>query len=269
MDRESFLAKAEALQERVSFFADRNYCDPTDVMPFFAAWIPMREKLRVDEPDLFADLPPMSMPVTSKTTDNDGRGYVAGRAVGTMYQDITYAISLLSKLPKPTSQAPAIALTREGVFFAGQYFDALQRVAELIRTAANEIWLIDGYVDPTVLKSLTARAEGVAIRLLTRQGRDAPALEAAAIAFNKQYGGLEVRLSDEFHDRFLFLDAEAYHFGASVKDAGHRGFMFSKIESTRSWSYSGRVRTTHGLAERGSSNRGSHTLHRQLIWSQP
>ncbi len=37
--------------------------------------------------------------------------------------------------------------------------------------------------------------------------------------------------TDSFHDRFLVLDAtDAYHGGASIKDAGKRAFMVSRIE---------------------------------------
>jgi hypothetical protein len=231
VDRATFLAKAQALQERLSFFVDRRYTDPQDLTPFFEAWLPMRETLRKEDAELFGDLPQMLMPKSSGTTDNNGRGYFEDREVGTLYQDITYCVRVLSALPKPESGGSAIAVTREGVFFAGQYFDALQRLSDLVRSSKKDVYLIDGFVDPGVLKVLTARADGARVRILTRKGREAPSLEAAAIAFNKQYGGLEVRLSDEFHDRFLFLDdTEAYHLGASIKDAGHRGFMFSKIE---------------------------------------
>ncbi|HEY3162531.1 MAG TPA: hypothetical protein VGJ78_26415 [Vicinamibacterales bacterium] len=42
---------------------------------------------------------------------------------------------------------------------------------------------------------------------------------------------MSVRLSNVFHDRFLIVDrTDYYHFGASIKDLGKRGFMFSKIE---------------------------------------
>ncbi|MDE3034392.1 MAG: hypothetical protein KGJ14_00345, partial [Nitrospirota bacterium] len=54
-----------------------------------------------------------------------------------------------------------------------------------------------------------------------------------AIAFNKPYGMLSVRTSDVFHDRFVIIDdRDFYHFGASIKDLGRRGFMFSRIEET-------------------------------------
>jgi hypothetical protein len=56
-------------------------------------------------------------------------------------------------------------------------------------------------------------------------------LKTAAEAFNRQYGGLETRMSRAFHDRFVFVDeTDFYHFGASLKDLGNRGCMFSRIE---------------------------------------
>ncbi|MSO62614.1 MAG: hypothetical protein EXQ50_11080 [Acidobacteria bacterium] len=56
---------------------------------------------------------------------------------------------------------------------------------------------------------------------------------AAAKACQSQYGGLSVRTSDAFHDRFVVVDGtEFYHFGASIKDAGNKGSMFSRIEES-------------------------------------
>jgi hypothetical protein len=42
---------------------------------------------------------------------------------------------------------------------------------------------------------------------------------------------LEVRNSNSFHDRFLIVDEDIYHIGASIKDAGKRSFMLSLIET--------------------------------------
>ncbi len=49
-------------------------------------------------------------------------------------------------------------------------------------------------------------------------------------AFNSQFGGLEIRISEEFHDRFIIIDEHIFYtMGASVKDAGKKTFMFAKI----------------------------------------
>ena len=52
--------------------------------------------------------------------------------------------------------------------------------------------------------------------------------------FNRQYPSLKVNYTDVFHDRFLIIDElEAYHIGASIKDAGKKCFGINLIEDTR------------------------------------
>ncbi len=66
-------------------------------------------------------------------------------------------------------------------------------------------------------------------KILTHDAQ--PALMPVAHAFQKEHGGLELRTSKAFHDRFVIIDdADLYHFGASLKDMGTRGFKFSRIE---------------------------------------
>ena len=50
--------------------------------------------------------------------------------------------------------------------------------------------------------------------------------------FNAQYGGLAVRTSAAFHDRFLIIDdKELYLIGASLKDLGKKCFAFTKLDA--------------------------------------
>ena len=50
--------------------------------------------------------------------------------------------------------------------------------------------------------------------------------------FNSQYPKLTVKISKDFHDRFLIIDRkEVYHIGASIKDAG------KKALGLRSWKW--------------------------------
>ena len=44
------------------------------------------------------------------------------------------------------------------------------------------------------------------------------------------YKNLTIKTLDRFHDRFLVIDNEAYHIGASLKDLGKKIFAFSKID---------------------------------------
>lgn len=80
-----------------------------------------------------------------------------------------------------------------------------------------------------MLNLISAKDNAVEVSILTK--KVSAALNIAASAFNKQYGNLSIRTSSAFHDRFVITDdSDFYHFGASIKDLGNRGFMFSLIE---------------------------------------
>ena len=47
---------------------------------------------------------------------------------------------------------------------------------------------------------------------------------------NAQYTPIEVKTFRLSHDRFLCIDDDVYHIGASIKDLGKKWFGFSKME---------------------------------------
>lgn len=137
----------------------------------------------------------------------------------------------VSPVPEPClgRNTDSISVEREGVFFSGQEFDALYRIMKILSSAATSVKLIDSYIDENLLHIMSKKSPSVTLSILSKNVL--PATKSAAITFNSQYGGLQIRTSISFHDRFLIIDdKEYYHFGASIKDAGRRGFMFSRIE---------------------------------------
>ena len=82
----------------------------------------------------------------------------------------------------------------EGIFFEGQIFDAYVFASNLIKSAQKTIVLIDNYIDENTLMILSKRNEKV-----------------------------------EATDRFLIIDSEVFHIGASLKDLGKKWFAFSKL----------------------------------------
>ena len=203
------------------------FFDPQKFLEFFKRYEPLRDALISQDPELFGDLPVREIPPPSKTTDFDGRGYIVRQYLETLIQDIGYALDVLAAIPPVL--VPSMKVTREGVFFAGQYFDALRFVAEFVKGAKSSIVLIDGYIGVETLDLLAGKVSGVTAKVLSKSVP--PQVKVMAQAFNNQFGGLEVRESKAFHDRFLIVDdKDFYHFGASIKDLGKRGFMFSVIE---------------------------------------
>lgn len=115
----------------------------------------------------------------------------------------------------------------EGVFFEGQIFDAYVFVVNLIKTAKNRIVLIDNYVDETVLVMLSKRSQGVQVEI--RTGCISNQLQLDIKKHNSQYPPVSVRRVQNIHDRFMIVDGEVYHIGASLKDLGRKLFAFSKL----------------------------------------
>ncbi len=78
---------------------------------------------------------------------------------------------------------------------------------------------------------LKTKNQNVKVKILTSSRSNKPKLDVLGEAFRKQYGEIEVKTSDVFHDRFMILDSKiVYHFGASIKDAGNKVFMYTEIQ---------------------------------------
>lgn len=75
---------------------------------------------------------------------------------------------------------------------------------------------------------LSKRNKDVKATIVTRSVTETLAVDIAK--HNKQYSSIDIVESNKFHDRFLIIDEEVYHIGASLKDLGKKLFAFSKLE---------------------------------------
>ena len=120
------------------------------------------------------------------------------------------------------------AKPKQGVFYNGQIYDAYTFVSDLVKSAKKRIILIDNYVDETVLTLLDKRQEGVSAVIYTQQ--ISRQLQLDIDRHNAQYAPIDVGVFRLSHDRFLCIDNDVYHVGASIKDLGKKWFGFSKME---------------------------------------
>ena len=120
------------------------------------------------------------------------------------------------------------AKPKQGVFYNGQIYDAYTFVSDLIKSAKRRIILIDNYVDETVLTLLDKREEGVSAVIYTQQISRQFQLDIDR--HNAQYTPINIETFRLSHDRFLCIDDDVYHIGASIKDLGKKWFGFSKME---------------------------------------
>ena len=115
----------------------------------------------------------------------------------------------------------------EGIFYDGQIFDAYVFATELIRSARIKIVLIDNYIDESVLMMLSKRKPGVKAEI--RTGKIPQLLLLDLQKHNSQYATITLSQIHNIHDRFLIIDDDVYHIGASLKDLGKKLFAFSKM----------------------------------------
>ena len=120
------------------------------------------------------------------------------------------------------------AKPKQGVFYNGQVYDAYTFVSDLIKSAKKRIILIDNYVDETVPTLLDKRENCVSAVIYTQQISRHFQLDIDR--HNAQYAPIDVETFRLSHDRFLCIDDDVYHIGASIKDLGKKWFGFSKME---------------------------------------
>lgn len=123
-------------------------------------------------------------------------------------------------------------LKSKGLFYNNQEFEAYAFVCDLIRQAKKKIVLVDRYVTEKTLTMMLKREEGVSVTIYTYD--KSKVLELDLATYNEQYpdSPMKVLPSYGMHDRFLFIDDTAYHFGASLKDLGKSTFFFTQEDFT-------------------------------------
>lgn len=98
-------------------------------------------------------------------------------------------------------------------------------ITELIRKATNRIILVDGYVSAHTIDLLDARQEGIMATIYTSGVGNS--LQMLMKQHNIQYPQKQIDIKKwrtEQHDRWLIIDNELWHCGASIRDAGVRTF---------------------------------------------
>lgn len=154
------------------------------------------------------------------------KGYALNQRMSRIENNVE---DLSQKVNEISLQLKTHELPTQGVFFAGQIFEAYELASKIIRTAKESIVLIDNYIDENTLTHLAKKDKEVNVLLLSKSISNQLQLDIKKA--NEQYGGFEVKPFAQSHDRFLIVDSkEVYHIGASLKDLGKKWFAFSKLE---------------------------------------
>jgi hypothetical protein len=124
------------------------------------------------------------------------------------------------------------AVGREVFFEKGSAHDAYVHIRGILQNARADLFLIDPYMDGSIYQLLGSLSPArLSVKILTSK---APAdFKLEATKFVKQHNpfALDIRAARDFHDRFVILDnAKVYLLGASIKDAGNKGFTIVPLE---------------------------------------
>lgn len=76
-----------------------------------------------------------------------------------------------------------------------------------------------------MLTLLDKREKGVSATIYTQRVSNQFQLDVDR--HNDQYPPIEIKRFNKAHDRFLLVDDEVYHIGASIKDLGRKWFGFT------------------------------------------
>lgn len=121
------------------------------------------------------------------------------------------------------------SLPSQKIFFKGEMFDAFALLIDLVKSAAESLILVDGYVDVVVLNILSKKKAGVTVSVVTLPSAQLTASDVQV--FESQYGPFSIVRTADFHDRFLVIDRKSvYHIGASLKDAGKKAFAITLMD---------------------------------------
>ena len=89
--------------------------------------------------------------------------------------------------------------------------------------------MTDNYIDESI-SVLFSKFEALLFVIITKN--ISKQLQLDIDKYNKQYKNLAIKWSNKYHDRFLIIDDEVYHIGASLKDLGNKVFGFSKMDKS-------------------------------------
>ena len=134
-------------------------------------------------------------------------------------------------LPKENLQLSPIDLSTEKeqkVYPKGSIYDFYRDIIEIVTQAKNEIIITDNYANEELIDLYLQKVpESISIKILTKEPKGN--FIAVARKFKAQHTNFEARTSNEWHDRWVFVDNACWVTGQSVKDAATKPTYLVKL----------------------------------------
>ena len=116
---------------------------------------------------------------------------------------------------------------KEGVLQAKAFWNGYEFAVQLVRSAKQEIVIIDPFADDTALSLMPKRNPGVNAIIYSACINQTMKVECERL--NRQCPPVELQTMREVHGRFIVVDEAVYDIGASIKDLGSKLTAFSVL----------------------------------------
>jgi len=125
------------------------------------------------------------------------------------------------------------------VIYKGQKFEADVAYIDIYQQATTSIYVVDDYMNTKTLQLLSQKQPSVEVVLFTENGHGKKGFLTPTVIndFIQEYPPLRIKPNTDCHDRLIVLDyglptEQAYHCGASSKDAGKKLCAINEIIET-------------------------------------
>jgi hypothetical protein len=122
-----------------------------------------------------------------------------------------------------------VDLPKSSVFMKGRFYDAYEFISELMKKANESLVLIDAYCDSKAFTFIKNKKDSVLMTIYT--SKKSKLTDEEIEIFKQQYGDIEIKINNDFHDRYLIIDRkECYSLGASLNRMGSGFFSILPVE---------------------------------------
>ncbi len=115
----------------------------------------------------------------------------------------------------------------EGLLNAKSWWSGYEFAAQLVRSAKEEIVIIDPYADDIALALIAKHSPNV--NGVVYSAHVTSRLKEEAARLNRQFPTVELKSMQNVHDRFIIIDETVYHIGSSFNELGKKLTAFSVL----------------------------------------
>ncbi|WP_407445041.1 RhuM family protein [Fibrobacter sp.] len=115
----------------------------------------------------------------------------------------------------------------EGLLNAKSWWSGYEFAAQLVRSAKEEIVIIDPYADDTALALIAKHSPNV--KGVVYSAHVTSRLKEEAARLNREFPMVELKSMQNVHDRFIIVDETVYHIGSSLNELGKKLTAFSVL----------------------------------------